>query len=100
MYCGAFRYTTFVRRALVVARECAIAAPSRPAAMRIKSITIEGYKNYKDRIVLEGLSPSHNVVVGANGSGKSNFFSGAPARPPPAARLRAPAAPHTWRAPP
>ena len=68
--------------------------------MFIKCIVLEGFKNYKDRVVLTGLSPCHNVVgvrvcwraehnlgvrsfllacvlaVGANGAGKSNFFAG------------------------
>ena len=45
-------------------------------AMWVKGIVIEGFKNYKERITLD-LSNGHNVVVGANGSGKSNFFAGA-----------------------
>lgn len=31
--------------------------------------------SYKDQTVIEPFSPKHNVVVGRNGSGKSNFFA-------------------------
>src|ERR1700761_4046177 len=31
--------------------------------------------SYKDPTVIEPFSPKHNVIVGRNGSGKSNFFS-------------------------
>lgn len=69
--------------------------------MHIKQVIVEGFKCYKDRIEAEPFSPRHNVVgapsaahrayaklassepamaarlaVGANGSGKSNFFAG------------------------
>lgn len=30
--------------------------------------------SYKDQTVTEPFSPKHNVIVGRNGSGKSNFF--------------------------
>lgn len=43
--------------------------------MRIKQIVIQGFKSYKDQTVIEPFSPSVNVIVGRNGSGKSNFFS-------------------------
>lgn len=44
--------------------------------MYIKQITIQGFKSYKDQTTTtDSLSPHHNVVVGRNGSGKSNFFS-------------------------
>lgn len=42
--------------------------------MHIKSITICGFKSYKKKVHLE-LSPGHNVIVGSNGSGKSNIYS-------------------------
>eukprot|EP00126_Sphaerothecum_destruens_P014216 Sdes_comp24473_c0_seq1m22383 len=42
--------------------------------MFIKQITIQGFKSYRDQTVVEPFSPKHNVVVGRNGSGKSNFF--------------------------
>lgn len=42
--------------------------------MYIKQVIIEGFKSYKDRIAVDPFSEKVNVVVGANGSGKSNFF--------------------------
>ena len=58
------------------------AAPPRPCAswdsrgpMHIKRIVIEGFKVYRDRVEPEPFSPKHNIVVGANGAGKSNFFA-------------------------
>ena len=42
--------------------------------MYIKTITIHGFKSYKDQPAVDEFSPRHNVVVGRNGSGKSNFF--------------------------
>lgn len=45
-----------------------------PSTMYIKTITIQGFKSYKDQAAIDPFSPKHNVVVGRNGSGKSNFF--------------------------
>eukprot|EP00927_Polykrikos_kofoidii_P004096 TRINITY_DN11627_c1_g3_i1.p1 TRINITY_DN11627_c1_g3~~TRINITY_DN11627_c1_g3_i1.p1 ORF type:complete len:1218 (-),score=270.49 TRINITY_DN11627_c1_g3_i1:296-3949(-) len=43
--------------------------------MHIKQVVIRGFKTYKDQTTLdEDFSPGTNVVVGFNGSGKSNFF--------------------------
>lgn len=42
--------------------------------MHIKSITISGFKSYRDATVAGPFSAGHNCVVGRNGSGKSNFF--------------------------
>ncbi|ORZ40308.1 putative chromosome segregation protein sudA [Catenaria anguillulae PL171] len=42
--------------------------------MHIKQLIIQGFKSYKDQTVMEPFSPRHNVIVGRNGSGKSNFF--------------------------
>jgi len=33
------------------------------------------YSSYKNQTVIEPFSPKHNVIVGRNGSGKSNFFA-------------------------
>ncbi|KAF2183445.1 RecF/RecN/SMC protein [Zopfia rhizophila CBS 207.26] len=41
----------------------------------IKQITIQGFKSYKDQTQIEPFSPRSNVIVGRNGSGKSNFFA-------------------------
>ncbi|KAJ7172679.1 structural maintenance of chromosome protein 3 [Mycena filopes] len=43
--------------------------------MFIKTLTIQGFKSYRDQTNIEPFSPRHNVVVGRNGSGKSNFFA-------------------------
>ncbi|KAI5289046.1 Structural maintenance of chromosomes protein 3 [Ascosphaera acerosa] len=43
--------------------------------MYVKQIIIQGFKSYKDQTVIEPFSPRHNVIVGRNGSGKSNFFA-------------------------
>ncbi|KAJ4768644.1 Structural maintenance of chromosomes protein [Rhynchospora pubera] len=42
--------------------------------MYIKKVIIEGFKSYKEEVSTDPFSPKVNVVVGANGSGKSNFF--------------------------
>jgi structural maintenance of chromosome 3 (chondroitin sulfate proteoglycan 6) len=44
--------------------------------MYIKQVIIEGFKSYKEQVATEPFSPKHNCVVGANGSGKTNFFHG------------------------
>ena len=43
--------------------------------MHIKCVTIQGFKSYRDKTVVGPFHSGHNVVVGRNGSGKSNFFS-------------------------
>lgn len=43
--------------------------------MYIKRVVIRGFKTYKNETIIEDFSPHHNVVVGRNGSGKSNFFA-------------------------
>jgi len=43
--------------------------------MHIQQIIIQGFKSYKDQTVIEPFSPGLNVIVGRNGSGKSNFFA-------------------------
>ncbi|EPQ62094.1 Bgt-4383 [Blumeria graminis f. sp. tritici] len=43
--------------------------------MYIKQMIIQGFKSYKDQIEVEPFSPKTNVIVGRNGSGKSNFFA-------------------------
>ncbi|XP_052205645.1 structural maintenance of chromosomes protein 3 isoform X2 [Diospyros lotus] len=42
--------------------------------MHIKQVIIEGFKSYREQVATEHFSPKVNCVVGANGSGKSNFF--------------------------
>ncbi|PWW77459.1 chromosome segregation protein sudA [Tuber magnatum] len=43
--------------------------------MHIKQIIVQGFKSYKEQTVIEPFSPKTNVIVGHNGSGKSNFFA-------------------------
>ena len=43
--------------------------------MYLKALTIHGFKSFRDATVVDSLSPHANVVVGRNGSGKSNFFA-------------------------
>ena len=38
-------------------------------------ITADSKRSYKEQTVIEPFSPRHNVIVGRNGSGKSNFFA-------------------------
>ena len=42
--------------------------------MYIKQVIIEGFRSYREQTVIEPFSPHHNVIVGRNGCGKSNFF--------------------------
>jgi len=42
--------------------------------MFIKQVIIHGFKSYREQTVVEPFDKRHNVVVGRNGSGKSNFF--------------------------
>ncbi|KAJ3342500.1 Structural maintenance of chromosomes protein 3 [Entophlyctis luteolus] len=44
------------------------------ASVRSPFIIIQGFKSYKDQTSIEPFSKRHNVIVGRNGSGKSNFF--------------------------
>ena len=50
------------------------AASNASSAMYIKQVIIQGFKSYREQTVVEPFDPGHNVVVGRNGSGKSNFF--------------------------
>ncbi|BGP54977.1 Structural maintenance of chromosomes protein 3 [Rhodotorula sphaerocarpa] len=43
--------------------------------MHIKSLKIQGFKSYRDETVVDPFSSGLNLLVGRNGSGKSNFFS-------------------------
>ncbi|XP_039283231.1 structural maintenance of chromosomes protein 3 [Nilaparvata lugens] len=42
--------------------------------MFIKQVIIHGFKSYREQTIVEPFDRRHNVVVGRNGSGKSNFF--------------------------
>ncbi|EDO34136.1 predicted protein, partial [Nematostella vectensis] len=37
-------------------------------------VIIQGFRSYRDQTIIEPFSSKHNVIVGRNGSGKSNFF--------------------------
>lgn len=37
-------------------------------------MVIQGFRSYREQVTVEPFSPHHNVIVGRNGSGKSNFF--------------------------
>jgi len=43
--------------------------------MHIKQAIIRGFKTYRDQTKAEPFHPGSNVIVGFNGSGKSNFFN-------------------------
>lgn len=43
--------------------------------MHIKSITLSGFKSYRDPVTIE-LDRHHNIIIGRNGYGKSNIFDG------------------------
>ena len=40
----------------------------------IKKILLKGFKSYKDQTTFEPFDARTNVIVGRNGSGKSNFY--------------------------
>ncbi|KAG5999184.1 hypothetical protein E4U54_002001, partial [Claviceps lovelessii] len=63
-----------VKTSLIGLPRCCAYAPAQPI-MYIKQIIIQGFKSYKDQTVIEPFSPKTNVIVGRNGSGKSNFFA-------------------------
>lgn len=44
-------------------------------SMHIKSVEIQGFKSYRSQSFPEHFSPKYNIIVGRNGSGKSNFFN-------------------------
>lgn len=43
--------------------------------MYIKRIIIKGFKTYRNETIIDDLSPHQNIIIGSNGSGKSNLFS-------------------------
>ncbi|CAM9143510.1 unnamed protein product [Discosporangium mesarthrocarpum] len=42
--------------------------------MHIKQVIISGFRSFRSQSEIEPFSAKHNVIVGRNGSGKSNFF--------------------------
>ncbi|CAK7329230.1 unnamed protein product [Dovyalis caffra] len=52
-----------------------VGSDSFPERIRTaRSVIIEGFKSYREQIATEPFSSKVNCVVGANGSGKTNFF--------------------------
>ena len=45
-----------------------------PISLRTPQVIIQGFRSYRDQTVVEPFSSKHNIIVGRNGSGKSNFF--------------------------
>ena len=43
--------------------------------MYIKRIIIKGFKTYRNETIIDDLSEHQNIIIGSNGSGKSNLFS-------------------------
>jgi structural maintenance of chromosome 2 len=42
--------------------------------MYIKSIVLEGFKSYGNRVEVQGFDPEFNAITGLNGTGKSNIL--------------------------
>ncbi|CAI4551557.1 AIS_collapsed_G0029260.mRNA.1.CDS.1 [Saccharomyces cerevisiae] len=43
--------------------------------MYIKRVIIKGFKTYRNETIIDNFSRHQNVIIGSNGSGKSNFFA-------------------------
>ncbi|KAG0666026.1 Structural maintenance of chromosomes protein 3 [Monosporozyma unispora] len=43
--------------------------------MYIKRVVIKGFKTYRNETIIDDFSPHHNIIIGGNGSGKSNLFA-------------------------
>lgn len=43
--------------------------------MYIKRVVIKGFKTYRNETIIDDFSQHHNIIIGANGSGKSNLFA-------------------------
>jgi chromosome segregation ATPase len=42
--------------------------------MHIKQVIISGFRSFRNQQEVDPFSSKHNVIVGRNGSGKSNYF--------------------------
>lgn len=42
--------------------------------MYIKSIVLDGFKSYGNRVEITGFDPEFNAITGLNGTGKSNIL--------------------------
>ena len=43
-------------------------------SMHIKRVVIRGYKTYRNETIIDDFSPQCNLILGKNGSGKSNLL--------------------------
>jgi structural maintenance of chromosome 3 (chondroitin sulfate proteoglycan 6) len=43
--------------------------------MHIKQVVLSGFRSFRHQSEIEPFSARHNVIIGRNGSGKSNFFA-------------------------
>ncbi|KAK8814175.1 hypothetical protein WA158_008037 [Blastocystis sp. Blastoise] len=43
--------------------------------MYIKKVIISGFRSYRDQLEFDNIDPGLNIILGKNGSGKSNFFN-------------------------
>ncbi|CCE64615.1 hypothetical protein TPHA_0I01090 [Tetrapisispora phaffii CBS 4417] len=43
--------------------------------MYIQKVIIKGFKTYRNETIIDDFSPHYNIIIGSNGSGKSNFFA-------------------------
>lgn len=44
--------------------------------MYVKTMVLEGFKSYGQRVQIDGFDPAFNAITGLNGSGKSNILDG------------------------
>ena len=44
--------------------------------MFVKTMVLEGFKSYGQRVQIDGFDPAFNAITGLNGSGKSNILDG------------------------
>lgn len=42
--------------------------------MHVKSVIIDGFKSYGNRVEINGFDPQFNAITGLNGTGKSNIL--------------------------
>lgn len=42
--------------------------------MFVKSVIIDGFKSYGNRVEINGFDPQFNAITGLNGTGKSNIL--------------------------
>ena len=43
--------------------------------MAMVQVVLQGFRSFRNQSEIEPFSPKHNVIIGRNGSGKSNFFA-------------------------